>query len=60
MYVSELASQLQAYPQGVWIDVMFDDDTSLYNITGLDLYTLSQGNERLVLTINEEVPLRSA
>lgn len=60
MYVSELNRQLGAFPQDVWVDVMFDDDSSLFDITGLELYTLSQGNQRLVITISENVPLRTA
>lgn len=59
MYVSELVKELESLPQDVWVDVMFPNDTSVYAIKGLELYNLSQGQQRAVIEIVDEVPLRA-
>ncbi len=59
MYVSDLKAQLDTLPDDVWIDVMFSNDASLFNISDVELYNLSQGNQRVVIEITENAPLRA-
>ena len=60
MTVADLKQRLSNYPDDVWVDVMFTDDGSnIYTIEGLELYTLAQGNQRVVIDISVDTPLRA-
>ena len=59
MYVHELKAQLDKLPADVWVDVMFPDGSAVYTITGVELFKLAQGEQRAVIDIADDMPLRA-
>ena len=59
MYVAELKEKLDEMPGDLWVDVMFPDGAEVYAITGVERFQLSQGNERVIIDIVDDIPLKT-
>jgi hypothetical protein len=59
MYVQELQTKLKDMPADCWVDVMFTDGSECYQIGNVSLIELSQGEQRVIVDIVNEVPLRA-
>lgn len=59
MYVADLIKELEQMPADLWVDVMFPEGTDVYTIAAIQRFELSQGNERVVIDIVADMPLRA-